>query len=201
VPSANPAAEASDGSGLRFDLPRLVDYLTTQGLKPVPPRVVMHVHLTDQTLLTGQGVVRSDDCGPMLLSQLIELLGRHHCSISLRPVLDPANLAAVDAYEIPESLREAVRTRHPASVFPFSSRLGKHLQLDHTVPHNHTPVPAGQTSSSNLGPLAVPEHQPKTAGVWHVEQPHPGTFLWRSPHGYYFLVTNQGTQALGPKPR
>ena len=92
---------SSDGSGLRFDLPRLVDYLTTTGLKPVPPRVVMHVHLTDQTLFTGQGVVRSDDSGPMLLTQLVELLGRHSCTISLRPVLDPANLAAVDAYEIP----------------------------------------------------------------------------------------------------
>ena len=142
----------SDGSGLRFDLPRLIDYLTTQGLKPVPPRVIMHVHLTDQTLLTGQGVVRSDDVGPLLLTQLTELLDRHHCTISLRPVLDPANLAAVDSYEIPQNLRDAVRSRHPASVFPFSSRTGKHLQLDHTVPHTRTAEPAGQTSITNLGP-------------------------------------------------
>ena len=86
-------------------------------------------------------------------------------------------------------------------MFPFSSRTGKHLQLDHTVPHNHTAEPPGQTCVTNLGPLAVPEHRPKTAGVWHVEQPHPGVYLWRSPHGHYFLVTNHGsTQALGPIP-
>ena len=197
-----PTAGQADSDGTRVAVrpARLIDYLTTQGLKPVPPRVIMHVHLTDQTLLTGQGVVRSDDCGPLLLTQLNELLGRHHCSISLRPVLDPANLAAVDSYEIPQVLRDAVRTRHPASAFPFSSRTGKHLQLDHTIPHTLTSEPAGQTSITNLGPLAVPEHRPKTAGVWHVEQPHPGVFLWRSPYGHYFLVTNHGTQALGPKP-
>ncbi|HEY5785879.1 MAG TPA: DUF222 domain-containing protein [Microlunatus sp.] len=52
------------GTRLGCDLPRLVDDLTTKGLKPVPPRVVLHVHLTDQTLLAGDGVVRSDDAGP-----------------------------------------------------------------------------------------------------------------------------------------
>lgn len=134
----------------------------------------------------------------MLLSQLVAMLGRHQCTISLRPVLDPANLAAVDSYEIPQTLRDAVRTRHPASVFP--SRTGKHLELDHTIRHTHNTEPTGQTRIGNLGPLAHPEHQAKTDGIWHVEHPHPGVFLWRSPHGYYFLVTDHGTQALGPKP-
>ena len=86
-------------------------------------------------------------------------------------------------------------------MFPFSSRLGHHLDLDHTMPHTHTKDPAGQTRLGNLGPLARPEHRAKTAGVWHVEQPHPGVFLWRSPHHHYFLVTNQGTQPLGPLPQ
>lgn len=189
------------GPRLGSDVPRLVDYLTAQGLKPARPRVVLHVHLTDQTLATGQGVVRSDDCGPILLAQLLTLLRDHHCQVSLRPVLDPAELAAVDAYEIPDALRTAVRTRHPASVFPFSSRTGRHLELDHTVPHTRTATgPPAQTRIGNLGPLAHVEHQAKTHGAWHVEQPHPGVFLWRSPHRHYFLVTNHGTQALGPMP-
>lgn len=163
--------------------------------------MVWHVHLTDQTLLTGQGVVRAEECGPMLLSRLLELIGRHHCQVSLRPVLDPANLAAVDAYEIPLALRDAVAARHPASVFPFSSRHGRGMDLDHTVPHNRSADPPRQTRVGNLGPLSRPEHRAKTGGVWHVEQPHPGVFLWRSPHRQWFLVTNQGTQALGPLPR
>lgn len=145
-------------------------------------------------------MVRVDDAGPILLSQLVDLLSRHRCQISLRPVLDPANLAAVDAYEIPDTIRAAVRARHPASVFPFSSRHGSRLELDHTIPHTRTIAPAGQTRVGNLGPLARVEHQPKTDGVWHVEQPHPGVFVWRSPHHHYFLVTNHGTQALGPMP-
>lgn len=188
------------GTTLSCDVPRLVDYLTAKGLKPARPRVIMNVHLTDQTLQAGDGVIRVDDAGPMLLSQLLELLGHHHCQIRLRPVLDPANLAAVDAYEVPQALRDAVRMRHPASVFPFSSRHGSKLDLDHTVAHTHTDKPTGQTRVGNLGPLARPEHRAKTDGVWHVEQPHPDIFLWRSPHGHYFLVTNQGTQALGPMP-
>lgn len=200
-PPPDPARAGPPGTRLGCDLPRLVDYLTAKGLKPVPPRVELQVHLTDQTLLTGNGIVRSEDCGPMLLAQLTELLGRHHCQISLRPVLDPANLAAVDAYEVSQPLRDAVRLRHPASIFPFSSRLGHHLDLDHTVPHTHTSDPPGQTRLGNLGPLARPEHRAKTDGVWHLEQPHPGVFLWRSPHRHYFLVTNQGTQPLGPLPR
>ena len=30
--------------------------------------------------------------------------------------------------------------------------------------------------------------------------PHPGVFLWRAPHGHWFLSTNHGTQHLGPLP-
>ena len=200
APPLDRASAGPTGARLGFNVPRLVDCLTAAGLKPARPRVVMNVHLTDETLQTGDGVVRVDDTGPMLLSQLLALLGEHHCQISLRPVLDPANLAPVDAYEIPQALRDAVRLRHPASVFPFSSRHSSAMDLDHTVAHTRTSQPAGQTRIGNLGPLARPEHRAKTAGVWHVEQPHPGVFLWRSPHRHYFLVTNQGTQALGPTP-
>lgn len=199
-PPPDPQTLNRPGVLLGCNVPRLIDYLTAAGLKPATPRVIVNVHLTDQTLQSGEGVVRVDDSGPILLSQLLDLLGRHRCQISLRPVLDPANLAAVDAYETPDTLRAAVRTRHPASVFPFSSRHGSRLELDHTVPHTHTAEPAGQTRIGNLGPLARIEHQAKTDGVWHVEQAHPGVFLWRSPHQHYFLVTNHGTQPLGPMP-
>ena len=196
-----PEPPPDPSGGLSFDLPRLVDYLTARGLKPVPPRVVLHAHLTDHTLATGDGVVRCEEAGPMLLGQLLDLLRDHSCSISLRPVLDPADVAAVDAYEIPTGVREAVATRNPASVFPYSSRSGRGMELDHTRPHTRTATPTGRTGTHNLGPLGKREHIIKTRGAWHVDQPHPGVFIWRSPHGHYFLVTNQGTQHLGPKPR
>lgn len=124
--------------------------------------MVLHAHLTDHTLATGDGMVRCEEAGPMLLTQLLDLLREHSCSISLRPVLDPADTAAVDAYEIPQALREAVTTRHPASIFPYSSRSGWGMEIDHTRPHTRTPTPSGQTGSHNLGPLGKHEHTIKT---------------------------------------
>ena len=158
------------------------------------------MYLTDETLRTGSGVVRVDhaDYGPMLAGQLREFLGKHACHISLRPVLDPDHVPAVDAYEIPARIRDAVRVRQIASVFPFSgARFG--LDLDHTTPYDPA-GPSGQTSVTGLGPVARGEHNSRTHGRWTVTSPHPGVYLWRSTHGFYFLVTNQGTQSLGPLP-
>jgi hypothetical protein len=55
----------------------------------------------------------------------------------------------------------------------------------------------GQTRPGNLGPMARPSHQAVTHGGWAKHQPEPGYFVHRSPTGYVYLVTNQGTLALG----
>jgi hypothetical protein len=188
-----------DGSGLRLDLPGLAGRLSAQGLRAARPRVVLNVFLTDQTLRSGEGVVRTDhaDLGPMLAAQLREFLIKHSCQITLRPVLDVDRVPAVDAYEIPQQIRDAVRVRQVASVFPYASATGARMDLDHTDPFRRDGTP-GQTGPTNLGPLTRGEHNAKTHGRWDVTSPHPGVFLWRSPHGYWFLCTNQGTQSLGP---
>jgi hypothetical protein len=182
---------------LRLDPDGLAGLLGERSLKAARPRVVLHVHLTDHTLTTGQGVVRSADCGPMLASQLRDFLGEHSCAITVRPVLDPAHLAAVDSYEIPTWLRDAVRTRHPASVFPFSSCTSDRMDLDHTTAYQPD-GPPGQTSVDGLGPLIRHEHLIKTFSRWTVHLIHRGVLVWRSPHGHEYLVTNHGTQDLGP---
>jgi hypothetical protein len=163
--------------------------------------VALNVFVTDQTLATGHGVVRTDhtDLGPMLATQLREFLTTHHCHISLRPVLDLDRIPSVDAYEIPQQIRETVRHRHIASVFPYSGATNPGLDLDHTNPYRWDGTP-GQTGPTNLGPLTRGEHNAKTHGLWTVTSPHPGVFLWRSPHGHWFLSTNHGTQHLGPLP-
>ena len=190
-----------DRSGLRLDLPGLADLLTQQGLRAARPRVVLNVHLTDQTLATGTGVVRTGhpSIGPILATQLREFLTTHHCHITIRPVLDPDQIPAVDAYEIPHQIRETVRLRQVASVFPYSGATSPGLDLDHTNPYRWDGTP-GQTGPTNLGPLTRGEHNAKTHGLWTVTSPHPGVFLWRSPHGHWFLSTNHGTQHLGPLP-
>ena len=160
---------------------------------------MIHVHLTDQTLVDQHGVVRTEH-GPVTLDQFRQWLTQADPTITIRPVLDPAATAAVDAYEIPQRLRQAMTVRHPGSVWPFSPattiRAGGRLDLDHTIPHTKH-GPPGQTALGNLGPVTRTEHRAKTLGGWQARQPDLGTYLWRSPDGLVALTTNQGTLLLG----
>jgi len=92
-----------------------------------------------------------------------------------------------------------MRLRHPTEVFPYGSASCATVDLDHTVPYLPPARggPPGQTGLDNLGPLSRPAHRAVTSGRWRRRQPEPGRFLFRSPTGYVFVVTNQGTQALG----
>ena len=163
------------------------------------PRVVLHFHLAESALAAGHGVVRPEHDGPTSLDQLRAWLTETGCPVTVRPVLDPAGLAAVDAYETPLLMREALLTRHPAEVFPFGAAVRRTLDLDHSTPYRppERGGPPGQTGLHNLGPLARSHHRAVTHGRWRRRQPEPGTFVFRSPHGYVFVVTNQGTLALG----
>ena len=97
-------------------------------------------------------------------------------------------------------MREAIRLRHPAEIFPFGANTGRHVDLDHTIPYlpPDKDGPCGQTSLSNLGPLSRSNHRLKThAPGWSLRQPVPGIYLCRTPHGYISLTTNNGTLNLG----
>jgi hypothetical protein len=114
-------------------------------------------------------------------------------------VLDPTEVAPADGYEIPARLRAVVRARQIADIFPYGTCLSENMDLDHT--ERHVPMdyggPPGQTRLGNLGPMARPGHRAVTHGGWQKHQPEPGYFIHRSPNGYVYLVTNQGTLALG----
>ena len=148
---------------------------------------------------TGHALVRPQDGGPLTLDELMEFLGRTGCQVRIQPVLDPTEVAPVDGYEIPQRLRAAVRARQIADVFPFGTCLSPNMDLDHT--ERYVPMdyggPPGQTRLGNLGPMARPSHRAVTHGGWAKHQPEPGYFVHRSPCGYVYLVTNQGTLALG----
>ena len=88
-------------------------------------------------------------------------------------MLDLNRVRSVDAYEIPHTVREAVRHRQIASVFPYSGATGVGMDLDHTDPYRWDGTP-GQTGPTNLGPLTRGEHNAKTHGMWTVTSPHPG---------------------------
>ena len=165
----------------------------------VRPRVVLHFHLSDAAFGAGHALVRCEDGGPLRLAELVEFLGRTGCQVRIQPVLDPTQVAPVDGYEIPQRLRAAVRARQIADVFPFGTCLSSSMDLDHTERYVPTDYggPPGQTRLGNLGPMARPGHRAETHGGWAKRQPEPGYFVHRSPNGYVYLVTNQGTLALG----
>ena len=163
------------------------------------PRVVLHLHLSDAGLRDGDGVVRPEHGEPLTLDQVREWLADTGCAVTVRPVVDPVASAPVDAYEVPGRLRDALVLRNPVDAFPFGQATSRTLDADHSIPF--VPLdrggPPGQTGLHNLGPLTRRHHRAVTAGRWRRRQPVPGTYLYRSPTGFVFAVTNHGTLRLG----
>jgi hypothetical protein len=144
-------------------------------------------------------VGRIEDAGPVTVGQIHRFLGRTDAAISVRPVLDPADTPPADSYEIPRRIREALFLTTPASMFPWGTGTSRRMDLDHTIPYR-PPCrggPPGQTGVDTMGPFARSEHRLKTHGRWRLRQPVAGLYLWRSPGGATYLVTNAGTQDLG----
>ncbi|HZX03534.1 HNH endonuclease signature motif containing protein [Kribbella sp.] len=169
-------------------------------------RHTLYVHLTDHTLATGNGVLRVEDLGPLLASQLTELLG--HDQIIVKPVIDLDDQVSVHAYEIPARIRERVRLRHPVDMFPYgAAEATTRMDQDHITPYKHVRPPdppdspgrAGQTSTDNLIPLTRLHHRAKTFGGWTNRRLPTGAIEWTSRHGYRFLVNHTGTHPLPPR--
>jgi len=116
------------------------------------------------------------------------------------PVLDLAGQAPVDSYEIPDRHRQAVHLMTPADTFPFSSCISRSQQVDHTVAFRRGPdgkpaVP-GQSRVGNYGPMTQGHHRVKTFCGWQVQQPFPGIYVWRDPHGAFYLVDHTGSRRI-----
>ena len=169
------------------------------------PPATLYVHISREAMLTGTGVARMEDVGPITIGQATEFL--RHSRVTIRPVLDLTADQPVDAYEVPARLREQIHLRTPASAFPWSPSIGRGMDLDHTIPYT-TPDPApdtggppGQTRIGNLGKLTRFEHRVKTHALgWRHRQPRPGIHHWRTPTGYQFIVDHAGTHPLGTDP-
>lgn len=201
VPEAVPPAQETEPAGRGLIIrPSGVD------VRKLKPKVVLHVHLSQEALsaftdgkpgIIG-GSARLEGVGPITLGQVRRFLGDTDCDISVQPVIDPEDTPPVDSYEIPRRIREAMFLRMPASCFPYSAAT-RRMDLDHTKSYI-PPVrggPPGQTGVHGLGPLIRFEHRLKTHSRWQVRQPQPGMWVWRSPHRTHYLVTNAGTHYLG----
>jgi len=149
----------------------------------------VYVHMSAESLKAG-GVARVERLGPVMVSQLSEVLG--HRRIRLTPVVcvDGSD-QAVDAYEVPRSMREKVVLRDRYEVFPWSCREARGLDLDHT--DRFQPGIPGQTRPSNLGPLSRRVHRVKTHCGWQLTQISSGVFQWTTTYGQRLIVGPGGT--------
>jgi len=161
---------------------------------PRPP-ATLYVHLHQQAFSGAGGVARLEGHGPITVEQARRWLG--HCQVTVKPVLDLADQTPVDAYEIPDRLRQAIHLRNPVDVFPYATNTSRRRDIDHTIPYRPPDHggPPGQTRVDNLGPMTRFHHRIKTHSRWQLRQPFPGVYLWRSPHGHDYLVDRNGTRA------
>ena len=105
---------------------------TPAELRAGRPKVVLVFHLADAALRGSRGLVRPEHGEAMALDQLRAWLAETGCTVTVRPTRRPAEEAPVDAYEIPPRLRDAVRLRDLADVFPYGSCTSATMDLDHT---------------------------------------------------------------------
>jgi hypothetical protein len=178
-------------------------------------RAVLYYHLSKETLdailagkdFAGAGVVRVEDIGPVILDQVKQWLG--HSNVVLKPVINLPGIQPVDHYETPPAMSEAIGLIRQADSFPYGTCTSRHQDNEHdAVPPDEPRWATAVTTDRPLhpaqtGPATQPEtrpvrhHRMKTFGGWTVHQVRPGAWLFRSPHGYYYLVDQLGTTSLG----
>jgi hypothetical protein len=163
-----------------------------------PARTKLYLHITDETLLAGGGVARVEQYGPVFAAKLAELLG--HDQITVQPVIDLNQHVSVDAYEIPDRIRERVKLTYPVEQFPYgTAETTNSTDLDHVVPYDPT-GPPGQTSSRNLRPQGRLSHRIKTYGGWKVRTLDNHALEWTTKHGLKFRVDQTGTHPITDDP-
>jgi Domain of unknown function (DUF222) len=156
------------------------------------PQAVMYLHLHEAAVRTDLGLVRVEEIGPVLSSEIPAWLG--HANVSVRPVVDLADQVAFDCYEHLDSLDERIHLRSPADSFPHASQVTRRLDDDHVIPY--VPGVRGQTGDHNAQPLGRTGHRAKTHAGYRVRQLGPGDYVWRTPHGRYRRVNHLGTTVL-----
>lgn len=163
------------------------------------PTVVLFLHAYAGVGETG--LARVEGLGPVTDEWIKRHLGPH-ANFIVKPVLDLSGQAPIDAYEIPDRHRQAVQLMTPADTFPWGASLSRTQQIDHTVPYRHGAAKdVGQSRVGNYGPMTRFHHRIKTHGGWQVQQPFPGVYVWRDPHGAMYLVDHTGTRRLGSAAR
>ena len=166
---------------------------------PVRKQVVLYLHLSEEALAGREVIGRNATTGRAVLAEQIrEWCSRTDTAVTVKPVINLNDHlgAHVEAYEIPDRMREAVTLIHPQCVFPFCTKPSARADLDHTIAY----AVGGATTPQNLAPLCRHHHRLKTHAGWTYRPldpvTDPGTYLWTDPHGLGYLRTPTGTTNL-----
>jgi hypothetical protein len=159
---------------------------------PCQQKATVVVHIDPSSAVGDLEIARIHGHGPLSRDTWVELLG--HTRVTVRPLVDLNAIAPVDAYEIPDRIRDAVGMRSPFDMFPYGTLPSLSCDLDHTVPYEHgRGGPPGQTRIDNLAPVNRRAHRAKTARRWKVTQYDGGWLEWTSPAGYHYATGPYGT--------
>ncbi|MDJ0355977.1 HNH endonuclease signature motif containing protein [Paenarthrobacter sp. PH39-S1] len=132
--------------------------------------------------------------GPIPADQARELAGQ--ATSWLRFLTDPENGTILSigrtAYEPAADLRRWIINRDKTCRGIGCDKPARLCDIDHTIPYHRqtyapdgTPLPLGETSDTNLGPLCTADHHLKDdpGTGWTLTQPTPGVFIHTSPTG------------------
>src|SRR3954452_21105210 len=168
-------------------------------VKPVKARqVVLYVHISHAALTGSTGVGGCDLArventrGFVSAEQVRGWCANPDTQVIVKPVIDLNGHLRVDAYEVPDRLKEFTVLRDGHCVFPGCGRPARRGDNDHIDEH----AGGGATDDRNLAPLCRGHHRLKTHGGWTYVMLQPGIYLWRSPLGQRALVTGAGTTYL-----
>ncbi len=172
-----------------------------QAPEPARKRIVLFLHLSEAALRGHEVIGRNQATGdPVLAEQIRAWCSRTDTHLVIKPVIDLNNPAGthVEAYEVPDRLKERLQLLHPQCVFPWCTKRSPRCDADHIEPHaNH-----GPTAEENLAPLCRHHHRLKTHTAWTYRPldpiTDPGTYLWTDPHGVIYHRTPTGTTCVSP---
>ena len=160
--------------------------------------MVLNVHLTEAAINgVGGNVAR---CGntrtPVLLDQ-VKAWCRTAGQITIVPIKDLTAHHHVEAYEIPDRIKQQAELLNHTCVFPHCTRRAETCDHDHIDPWEPDGS-GGATCSHNIAPLCRRHHRAKTHSRWRYRRIHPTGYEWTTPHGYRILRDHHGTHPATP---
>ncbi|CAN5555262.1 hypothetical protein BH11ACT8_BH11ACT8_17100 [soil metagenome] len=168
-----------------------------EGAPKPAKQIVLYLHLSRAAVAGLDPVGRCEGLDlPLLEQQIRRWCGRTDAHLTVRPVIDLEDHHQVDAYEVPDRLREQVILLHGRCVFPYCRAKARNADCDHTTPFDPVDPAAGPTCSCNLAPLCRHHHRLKTHTAWRYVRLDATTYRWTDPHGLTYVRDRAGTRTL-----